>query len=124
MAALERGGTNMTAGSKCKMPEVDRYAGLPDEWIAGLRAGDPKAVAAANRLLTAMAHKIRTPGLTARQLEVLDCMANGYTHRQIAAGLKIGLDTVKSHVKTIYLVLDARNRTHAVAIAMQRGLVE
>lgn len=103
---------------------MDRYAGLPDEWIAGLKAGDPRAVQAGDRLLTVMAHKLRYPGLTARQLEVLDCMANGYTNREIAAGLKIGLDTVKSHVKTIYLVLNARNRTHAVAIAMQRGLVE
>jgi len=62
--------------------------------------------------------------LTAREGEVLKLLAQGKTNREIAAALVITERTVKFHVSSILGKLGAGNRTEAVAIAAQRGLVE
>lgn len=54
---------------------------------------------------------------TERRLQVLRLMADGYKDHEIASVLQIGYQTVKTHVKTIYAMLDARNRAHAVHLA-------
>jgi two-component system, NarL family, response regulator len=67
----------------------------------------------------------RTPNaeLTAREREVLSLLAQGMSNKQIAAKLHISEITVKCHVSVILMRLDATDRTHAVVIALQRGLV-
>ncbi len=62
--------------------------------------------------------------LTAREDEVLKFLALGKTNREIAAALVITERTVKFHVSSILGKLGAGNRTEAVAIAAQLGLVE
>lgn len=62
--------------------------------------------------------------LTARELEVLQAMAAGLQNKEIAAKLIISERTVKFHVSAILGKLGAGNRTEAVALAAQRGLVE
>jgi DNA-binding NarL/FixJ family response regulator len=62
--------------------------------------------------------------LTARELEVLQEMAAGLQNKEIAARLVISERTVKFHVSAILGKLEAGNRTEAVAVAAQRGLVE
>ncbi|GIK55794.1 MAG: response regulator transcription factor [Chloroflexi bacterium] len=62
--------------------------------------------------------------LTARELEVLQTMAAGLQNKEIAAKLVISERTVKFHVSAILSKLGAGNRTEAVALAVQRGLVE
>lgn len=59
--------------------------------------------------------------LTQRQLEVLVLTANGYTGPEIAAELGIDLETVRVHVKLMFLKLNAKNRAHAVTMGFQRG---
>lgn len=61
--------------------------------------------------------------LTARELEVLQAMAAGLQNKEIAAKLVISERTVKFHVSAILSKLGAGNRTEAVALAAQRGLV-
>jgi DNA-binding NarL/FixJ family response regulator len=61
--------------------------------------------------------------LTARQLEVLRCVAAGMFDREIAADLYISRDTVRTHVQHLLGKLGARNRTHLAAIAVRRQLV-
>lgn len=61
--------------------------------------------------------------LTDRELAVLHCLAQGQSNRQMAHALAIAEDTVKVHLKSIYAKLDATDRTHAVIIAIKRGLV-
>jgi DNA-binding NarL/FixJ family response regulator len=61
--------------------------------------------------------------LTAREREVLELLAAGRTNRQIAEELYVSIATVKSHVNAICRKLTAENRTHAVAIARERGLL-
>ena len=62
--------------------------------------------------------------LTARRLEILKLVANGYTNAEIAAELWLGVETVKTHLMLLRKVLGARDRSHAVAIALIRGLIE
>jgi DNA-binding NarL/FixJ family response regulator len=62
--------------------------------------------------------------LTPRELEVLDLLALGQQNREIAASLHISERTVKFHVSAILGKLGASNRTEAVSIAAQRGLVD
>lgn len=67
----------------------------------------------------------RTPNaeLTVRERQVLSLLAQGMSNKQIAARLHISEITVKCHVSVILMRLDATDRTHAVVIALQRGLV-
>ena len=62
--------------------------------------------------------------LTPRELEVLQLLAAGQTNRQIADSLVVTERTVKFHVSSILAKLGAANRTEAVALANQRGLVK
>ena len=62
--------------------------------------------------------------LTPKETEVLRLIAAGNANKQIAAQLSITEETVKSRVKNILSKLGANDRTHAVAIAIKRGIVE
>jgi DNA-binding NarL/FixJ family response regulator len=62
--------------------------------------------------------------LTARELEVLALVAQGLPNKEIADRLAISQRTVKYHVSSIMGKLGAGNRTEAVALAVQQGLVE
>jgi DNA-binding NarL/FixJ family response regulator len=64
-----------------------------------------------------------TDSLTPRELEVLSLLAQGKSNKQIAAELIITERTTKFHVSSILSKLAAANRTEAVKIAVQRGLV-
>jgi DNA-binding NarL/FixJ family response regulator len=62
--------------------------------------------------------------LTVREIEVLRLIATGNANKEIGAKLSIGEDTVKRHVTNILGKLDANDRTHAVTIALKRGIIE
>jgi DNA-binding NarL/FixJ family response regulator len=61
--------------------------------------------------------------LTERETVVLSCVAAGNSNKLVAQSLCITEETVKAHMKSIMAKLDARDRTHAVAIAMRRGII-
>jgi DNA-binding NarL/FixJ family response regulator len=62
--------------------------------------------------------------LTARELDVLRLIARGNANKEIAAKLSLAEETVKSHVTRILNKLRANDRTHAVTIGLQRGIIE
>lgn len=62
--------------------------------------------------------------LTAREIEVLRLVAAGNSNKKVAKQLAIGDETVKAHMKSIMAKLDAQDRTHAVTLALARGLIE
>lgn len=61
--------------------------------------------------------------LTARELEVLALLAQGLPNKKIATHLTISERTVKFHVNAIMGKLGAANRTEAVVLAAQKGLI-
>jgi len=61
--------------------------------------------------------------LSSRELDVLRLAACGHSNRKIGAALDISEATVKTHMSTIMAKLGASDRTHAVAIAVQRGYI-
>ena len=62
--------------------------------------------------------------LTARELEVLRLIRDGYRNKQIADRLAIAENTVNFHIKNLVGKLGANDRTHAVAIAIRRGFLQ
>jgi len=62
--------------------------------------------------------------LTNREIEVLKQVAEGNANKLIAVRLKISEETVKAHMKNILSKLNANDRTHAVTIALKRGIIE
>jgi DNA-binding NarL/FixJ family response regulator len=67
---------------------------------------------------------LRSPvALSNREVEVLRLMAGGLSNQDIAARLVISLETVKSHVGSVFNKLGAGNRTQAVIMAYESGLV-
>jgi DNA-binding NarL/FixJ family response regulator len=61
--------------------------------------------------------------LTRREIEVLSLVAAGNSNKLIAAQLKINEETAKTHIKSILAKLDANDRTHAVILGLQRGVI-
>jgi NarL family two-component system response regulator YdfI len=61
--------------------------------------------------------------LTAREIEILEMMAEGMSNHAIGVRLKISRNTVKFHVASILAKLAARSRTEAVTVAMRQGLI-
>jgi DNA-binding NarL/FixJ family response regulator len=88
-----------------------------------------RAVAAGRTLLPTeitlkLAESVAHPGLTKRELEVLQYIANGRSNKEIGAILYISETTVKGHVRAILTKLEANGRAEAIAIAAKRGLIQ
>jgi DNA-binding NarL/FixJ family response regulator len=62
--------------------------------------------------------------LTPRELEVLELIREGNKNKQIADQLSISETTVNFHIKNIVDKLQANDRTHAITIALRRGLLQ
>lgn len=94
-----------------------------DKLIPALRA-----VAAGQRwipkeIATRLASRNLFEDLTPRELQVLDQMAKGLANKEIADVLKITGHTVKDHLKSILGKLHVADRTEAVTVAIQRGII-
>jgi DNA-binding NarL/FixJ family response regulator len=62
--------------------------------------------------------------LTPREVDVLRLVAKGNANKGIGAHLSLTEETVKSHIRNILSKLQANDRTHAVAIAVKRGIID
>jgi DNA-binding NarL/FixJ family response regulator len=95
-----------------------------DELLAVIRAVHagkrqvPPAVAAL------LAEHLGEEDLTPREIEVLKLIRDGYKNKQIADQLSISENTVNFHIKNLVDKLGANDRTHAVTIAVRRGLLQ
>jgi DNA-binding NarL/FixJ family response regulator len=75
-------------------------------------------------IATGIAEHVADDTLTDREIEVLRGVAAGKSNKLIAAELDIAEGTVKTHMKSILPKLDASDRTHAVMIALRRGILD
>jgi len=75
-------------------------------------------------IATELAEHAGEEDLSTRELEVLGLIARGNANKEIAARLSITEETVKSHVRRILDKLRANDRTHAVTIALKRGIID
>lgn len=64
-----------------------------------------------------------TRGLSRREVQVLELAASGASDLEIARALFLSANTVATHMRRIFAALNARDRTHAVAVAYDAGLV-
>jgi DNA-binding NarL/FixJ family response regulator len=71
-----------------------------------------------------LAEHLGDEDLTAREMDVLRLIRDGYRNKQIADQLSISENTVNFHIKNLVDKLQANDRTHAVTIALRRGLLQ
>jgi len=75
-------------------------------------------------IATEIAEHVADDSLTERETEILKRVAAVKSNKRIAAELNIAEGTVKTHMKSILPKLDASDRTHAVMIALKRGILD
>ena len=71
-----------------------------------------------------MAEHHTDDALTEREIQVLRAVAAGNANKMIGHLLNVSEETVKAHIKSILSKLGANDRTHAVTIALKRGIIE
>jgi DNA-binding NarL/FixJ family response regulator len=93
----------------------------PETLLAAVRA-----VAAGKRYIDPnAAGALAAPGeaLSPREIDVLRLLARGHANKKIAAALRIGEETVKTHVSNLIAKLGAENRTEVIVQALRRGVL-
>jgi DNA-binding NarL/FixJ family response regulator len=75
-------------------------------------------------IATEIAEHVADDSLTEREIEIIKRVAAGKSNKRIAAELNISDGTVKTHMKNILPKLGASDRTHAVTIALKRGILD
>jgi DNA-binding NarL/FixJ family response regulator len=63
----------------------------------------------------------RQPTLTLREREIIQMLADGLTGEEVADRLVLSAETIKTHIRNAMTKLEARNRVHAIAIALRAG---
>jgi DNA-binding CsgD family transcriptional regulator len=61
------------------------------------------------------------PQLSPREREIMHLMAEGMTAEAIGDQIGVSVETVRTHVRNVIRKLQARNRVHAIAMALERG---
>jgi DNA-binding NarL/FixJ family response regulator len=97
---------------------------LGDELVKTIRevyqGGRPLSPEVARKLADRVTHATLTP----RELEVLKLVANGSTNKEVAQALGISMETAQGHVKNILAKLQVDDRTRAVTLAVERGILD
>src|SRR5947209_3674835 len=88
--------------------------------LAGLHAPEPQDTRASRG--ASLSPEVEKMGLTARELEVVRLIAQGYSNTEIAAELFVSDATVKTHINHIFSKLGARDRSQVIVKARKLGL--
>jgi two-component system response regulator DegU len=120
LAALQEGASGFIDGTASFDQLLDA--------VRGVRDGDTfiphrLAVRLANEYRGRAARPLDGTGLTSRELEVLQLLAQGYPNKAMARQLVVSEHTVRTHLRNIMRKLDAENRVQAVARATREGLL-
>jgi two-component system NarL family response regulator len=74
-------------------------------------------------IASVLAKRISSKDLTEREMEVLKALSKGMSNKEISKFFNISLSTVKTHIKNIFEKLEAKNRTEAIAKAIEKGII-
>lgn len=88
--------------------------------IRAVHAGEEKL---SPELAARLAQRQKRPELSQREKEVLQLLVRGRSNKEIAASLFITEDTVKAHLKTLFVKLGVQDRTDAAITAIRQGIV-
>ncbi|MEU0395166.1 response regulator transcription factor [Streptomyces sp. NPDC006208] len=96
---------------------------LADAIRSAARGETVLAPRVAEKLIARMRRPAQEP-LTARETDVLNAVADGLTNAEIGKRLVITEATVKTHLLRLFAKLDVNDRTRAVVVALERGLLQ
>ena len=99
-------------------------AGSMDELLAAINQvadGGSYVDPRLDRILLSPRATSHVPQLSPREREIMHLMAEGRTAEAIANELNVSVETVRTHVRNVIRKLQARNRVHAIALALERG---
>jgi DNA-binding NarL/FixJ family response regulator len=91
------------------------------ETIRAVHAGQKRL---SSEVAAEIAEHVTNSSLTPREIDVLRLVAAGNANKEVGARLSLTEVTVKSHMKNILAKLGANDRTHAVTIALKRGIID
>ena len=109
----------LTAGAKGYVVKAANSEEIEETLRAVAAGGSFFPTAITLKLVEAVTH----PELSKRERQVLEYLANGKSNKEIGAILCVSELTVKGHVRSILEKLDAKGRSQAIAIALERGLI-
>ena len=94
-----------------------------DELLSAIRSVHAGKRRVPTEVAALLAEHLGDEDLTRREVQVLQLIRDGHKNKQIADQLSISENTVNFHIKNIVGKLGANDRTHAVTIAVRRGLL-
>jgi DNA-binding NarL/FixJ family response regulator len=94
-----------------------------DELAMTIRAVHDGQEKLAPELAERLARRQKRPELSQREMEVLQLLIRGRSNKEIASSLFITEDTVKAHLKTLFVKLEVQDRTDAAITAIRQGIV-
>lgn len=97
-----------------------------EQLVDAIRSADRGETVLAPRVAERLVARMRRPAqvaLTAREVDVLNAVADGLSNIDIGRRLVIAEATVKTHLLRVFAKLDVSDRTHAVVVALERGLL-
>ncbi|MFJ8824168.1 response regulator [Streptomyces sp. NPDC102467] len=98
-----------------------------EQLVDAIRSAARGETVLAPRVAQKLVAKMRRPvqaALTAREVDVLKAVADGLSNADIGKRLVIGEATVKTHLLRVFAKLDVSDRTRAVVVAMERGVLD
>jgi DNA-binding NarL/FixJ family response regulator len=96
---------------------MTELVGAIERIAAGGSYVDPRL----DRILLSPRATAQVPQLSPREREIMHLMAEGMTADAIGNQLNVSVETVRTHVRNVIRKLQARNRVHAIALALERG---
>jgi DNA-binding NarL/FixJ family response regulator len=104
-------------GYALKAGSMQELVGAIERIAAGGSYVDPRL----DRILLSPRATAQVPQLSPREREIMHLMAEGGTAEAIGDALGVSVETVRTHVRNVIRKLQARNRVHAIALALERG---
>jgi DNA-binding NarL/FixJ family response regulator len=104
-------------GYALKAGSIDELVGAIQRVAEGGSYVDPRL----DRILLSPRATSKVPQLSPRERQIMHLMAEGYTAERIGDEISVSVETVRTHVRNVIRKLQARNRVHAIALALERG---